>query len=61
MSLIDVVIPLILGLVLLLWPQVMFFGAQASSDAKKLRLLRGLGVVLLLAAAVYLVVGFLNA
>jgi hypothetical protein len=61
MSLIDVAIPGILGLVLLLWPQVMFFGAQASSDPKKLRLLRGLGVVLLLVAAVYLVVGFLNA
>ena len=61
MSMIDAAIPGILGFVLLLWPQVMFFGAQVSPDAKKLRLLRGLGVVLLLVAAVYLLIGFLSA
>ncbi len=61
MSMIDVAIPGILGLVLLLRPQAMFFGADASPDAKKLRLLRGLGVVLLLVAAVYLLIEFLSA
>lgn len=54
MSFIDVAIPGIMGLVLLIWPQSMFVGAQVRPDVKKIRLLRGAGALLLLVAAVYL-------
>jgi hypothetical protein len=56
MSFIDVAIPGIIGLVLLIWPQSMFVGVQVSPDAKKIRLLRGAGALLLLVAAVYLAI-----
>jgi len=36
------------------WPQSMFLGSRVSPDAKKIRLLRRLGVGLLLVAASYL-------
>ncbi len=56
MSFVDVAIPGIIGLVLLLWPQSAFLGARVPPDAKKLRLVRTIGVVLLLVALVYLVI-----
>ncbi len=56
MSFIDAAIPGIIGLVLLIWPQSMFVGAQVNPDARKIRLLRGAGALLLFVAAVYLVV-----
>ena len=56
MTYIDLLIPALAGLLLLVWPQTMFMGSKAKPDAKKLMMLRGLGVVLLLVAAVYLVI-----
>jgi hypothetical protein len=56
MSFIDVAIPAIIGLVALIWPNVMFAGSSATADAKKIRLIRGGGVALLVAAAIYLIV-----
>jgi hypothetical protein len=56
MSFIDVAIPAIIGLVALVWPNVMFAGSSATLDAKKIRLIRGGGVALLVAAAIYLIV-----
>ena len=54
MSYIDVVLPGFIGLVLLLWPESMFLGSRVTPDAKKIRLLRNLGIGLLLVAALYL-------
>jgi cytoskeletal protein RodZ len=56
MSSIDVVIPAIIGLVALIWPKVMFAGSSVTADAKKIRLIRAVGVVLLAAATIYLAV-----
>ena len=56
MSYIDVAIPAIIGFVALVWPNVLFSGSTATPDAKKIRLIRGAGVTLLVAAAIYLLV-----
>ena len=56
MSYIDVAIPGVIGFVALVWPEVMFAGSSATPDAKKIRLIRGAGVALLVAAAIYLLV-----
>ena len=56
MSFIDVAIPAVIGLVALVWPHAMFYGSRTTPDEKKIRLIRGAGMVLLLAAAVYLVI-----
>jgi len=61
MSFIDVAIPGIIGLVLLIWPQSMFVGSRVTPDPKKLRLLRSLGVVLLLVALIYFVIKLVSA
>jgi hypothetical protein len=61
MSFVDVAIPGIIGFVLLLWPQSAFLGARITPDAKKLRLVRTVGVVLLLVAIVYLVISLVGA
>jgi hypothetical protein len=55
MSYIDVAIPAIIGFVALAWPNVLC-GSTATPDAKKIRLIRGAGVALLVAAAIYLLV-----
>ena len=54
MSSIDVAIPAIIGLALLIWPQVF------NRDPGKWRLMRGIGAVLLAVAAVYLAVKLLD-
>jgi len=54
MSFIDVAIPAIIGLVALVWPHAMFYGSRATPDDKKIRLIRGGGAVLLVAAVIYL-------
>jgi hypothetical protein len=54
MSFIDVAIPAIIGLVALVWPQAMFYGSRATPDDKKIRVIRGVGVVLLVVAVIYL-------
>jgi hypothetical protein len=54
MAYIDVVIPAIIGLVALVRPQLMFYGSRATPDEKKIRLLRGVGVALIVAALIYL-------
>jgi len=56
MSLIDVAIPGIIGLVLLLWPQAIFAGSRVAPTEQKLRFLRGAGILLLLVAVLYLVI-----
>lgn len=56
MSFVDVAIPAIVGLVLLAWPQAVFAGSKVIPDAKKIRLIRIGGVVLLVVAALYLAV-----
>jgi hypothetical protein len=56
MSYIDVAIPAIIDFVALAWPKVLFSGSTATPDAKKIRLIRGAGVALLVAAAIYLFV-----
>jgi hypothetical protein len=56
MSFIDVAIPAIVGFVALVWPNVLFTGSSATPNAQKIRLIRGGGVALLVAAAIYLVV-----
>jgi hypothetical protein len=56
MSFIDVAIPGIIGSVLLIWPQLMFVGSRVTPDPKKIRLIRSMGMVLLLVAAIYLVI-----
>ena len=54
MSYIDVAIPAIIGLVALVRPQLMFYGSRATPDEKKIRMLRGVGVALIVAALIYL-------
>jgi len=54
MSFIDVAIPAIIGLIALVRPQIMFSGGRATPNEKKIRLIRGIGVILLAAAAIYL-------
>jgi hypothetical protein len=54
MSYIDVVIPAIIGLVALVRPQLMFYGSRATPDEKKIRILRGVGVALIVTALIYL-------
>lgn len=56
MSFIDVMIPAVVGLVALAWPTALFYGSRATPDAKKIRLIRGGGIVLLAAAALYLAI-----
>jgi hypothetical protein len=56
MSFVDVAIPAFFGFVALVWPQAMFIGSSAIPDAKKLRMIRGGGVLLLIAAAIYLAI-----
>ena len=54
MSFIDVAIPAIIGLIALIRPQIMFSGRRATPSEKKIRLIRGIGVILLAAALIYL-------
>jgi len=61
MSYIDVAIPAIIGFTALIWPKVMFAGSSATADPKKIRLIRGVGVVLLAAAAIYFAVKMVGA
>ena len=61
MSFIDVAIPGIIGLVVLIWPHLVFVGSRATPDPKKIRLLRGAGAVLLLVAVLYLVIKLASA
>jgi len=56
MSFIDVAIPAIIGLVALVRPQIMFYGSRATPNEKKIRIFRSVGVILLAAAAIYLVI-----
>ena len=53
MSVIDIAIPAAVGLLLIAWPQCVFLGSKVTSDPKKIRLMRGLGAVLLLVAALF--------
>ena len=61
MSFIDVAIPAIIGFVLLVWPQSILVGSRVALDSQKLRLLRRIGVVLLVVAVIYLVIKLVGA
>ena len=61
MSFIDVAIPGVIGLVLVIWPKSVFIGAKVRPDAKKIRLLRGAGALLLFVAAIYLAMRLVGA
>lgn len=54
MSIVDVLIPGIPGLILWLYPQGMFVGSQDKPSEEKLRTLRRMGALLLGASACYL-------
>ena len=54
MSFIDVAIPAIIGLAALVRPQIVFYGSRATPDEKKIRLVRGIGAILLVVAIIYL-------
>ncbi len=56
MTYIDLLVPGLAGLLLLVWPQSMFLGSRSLPDAKKIMLLRGLGITLLLVAVIFLVI-----
>jgi hypothetical protein len=56
MSFIDVLIPAIIGSIALAWPTVVFYGSRATPDAKKIRLIRGAGALLLVVSALYLAI-----
>ena len=56
MSWIDIAIPGVAGLILIIWPASMFFGARVSPDETKILRLRKFGVALLLIAAVFLLI-----
>ena len=61
LSFVDVAIPGIIGLVLVVWPQAMFAGSKVTPDAGKIRTMRIAGVLLLVAAAIYLVIKLVGA
>ena len=56
MTYIDLLVPGLAGLLLLVWPQSMFLGSRLLPDEKKIMLLRGLGLTLLLVAVIFLVI-----
>jgi hypothetical protein len=53
MSLVDIAIPGLIGLLLVVWPQSLFFGSVASPTPGRIRTLRAVGGVLLLIAGGY--------
>jgi len=54
----DVAIPGILGLVLLIWPESIFFWSRVKLTPKEIWLLRLMGSVLILMAAIHLAIKF---
>ena len=58
MSFIDVAIPGIIGIIAFVWPTLMFLGSRATPSEKKIRVIRYVGVFLLLVAAFDLVAKF---
>ena len=53
MSLIDIAIPAMVGLLLIAWPRFVFLGSKVTPDAKKIRLMRVSGIVLLVIAGLF--------
>jgi len=53
MSVIDIAIPAAFGLLLLAWPQCVFLGSKVTPNAKKIRLMRTFGLVLLVIAGLF--------
>lgn len=56
MSFIDVAIPGIIGLIVTLWPQSMFWGSRVTPDPQKIRLVRLGGSVLLVVALIFMII-----
>jgi len=59
-SLIDAAIPAVFGLVLTIWPRLVFVGSKVTPDERKLRLIRRLGSLLLLIAGVFAMIHLLG-
>jgi len=53
MSVIDIAIPAVIGLLLIAWPQCVFLGSKVTPDARKIRRMRAFGLVLLLIASLF--------
>jgi hypothetical protein len=60
MSFIDAAIPAAFGLLLVIWPRLVFFGSRVIPDESKIRLVRRLGGVLLFIAGVFLVISLVE-
>jgi hypothetical protein len=60
MSLIDAAIPGLFGLLLLLWPRLVFVGSKVTPDEGRIRLIRRLGGLLLLIAGAFATIHFLG-
>lgn len=61
MTIIDVAIPGVIGIVLFLWPQSIFIGSRVTPGTKEIRVLRVMGLVLVLISLLYLVTRFAGA
>jgi len=53
LSVIDIAIPAVVGLLLVARPRFVFLGSKVTPDAKKIRLMRVFGAVLLVIAALF--------
>ncbi len=53
MSVLDAAIPGAIGLILLVWPEALFLGSSLNADPRKIRVLRGVGALLLSVAVTY--------
>lgn len=60
LSLIDALIPGLLGLVLVIWPRFVFLGSKVTPDAAKTTLIRRLGGLLLGIGLVFLLVALID-
>jgi hypothetical protein len=60
LSLIDALIPGLLGLSLVIWPRYVFFGSKVTPDARKIRLIRRLGALLFGIGLVFLVIAVID-
>jgi hypothetical protein len=56
MTYLDVAIPGVIGVWLLAWPRSVFYGSRQRPTAAKIRLLRGIGLALVVVAVIYLLI-----
>jgi hypothetical protein len=53
MAYIDIAIPAAFGLLLLAWPRFVYLGSKVKPDAKRIRMIRSAGALLLGVAVLY--------